>query len=63
MGDIVRLPNAALTDDELLENLLAEIPAPPPGFYVTREQRRARYERLAREGKARAARDAFRVVN
>lgn len=62
---IHKLP-AAMTDSELLAALGdindAALDPPESGIYATREQRLARYRRLARECDARRARQAFRVV-
>lgn len=61
-AQIHKLPGAALTEDELLDQILAEVPAPMPGLIATREQRRERYARLARDCEARRARAGFRVI-
>ncbi|QGH74989.1 hypothetical protein MAL1_00243 [Bacteriophage DSS3_MAL1] len=63
MGQILKLPNAALDESELLAQILDEVPAPPAGLIATKEERRARYARLARDCEARRARAGFKVVS
>lgn len=63
MSNLIRLKNAALSDSELLDQILAELPAPPDGLHATRAERAERYARLARDCDARRARLAFKVVS
>lgn len=62
MATIFDFPDLAQTLEDEIDRILDEVPAPPPGLVATRDQRRARYARLAREGKARHARETFRVI-
>ena len=63
MTTILRLPNAALDESELMAQILEDVPDLPAGLIATKEERRARYAALCRDAKARRARAGFKVVS